>query len=43
MNDSRSHELRAQLKIVDDMNDSQLWAQGFKCYEQLRVMDDMND
>ena len=27
-----------QLKVVDDMNDSRLWAKGFRCYEQLRVV-----
>ena len=25
-----------------NMNDSELWAQGSRCYEQLKVMDDMN-
>ena len=28
---------------MDDMNDSKLWYEGFKYYEQLRDMDDMND
>ena len=27
---------------MDHMNDSWLWYQGSKCYEQLRVVDDMN-
>ena len=26
-----------------DMNDSRLWAQGSRCYEQLRVVDNIND
>ena len=25
------------------MNNSELWAQGSRCYEELRVVDDMND
>ena len=25
------------------MNDSKLWAQGFRCYENLKDVDDMND
>ena len=29
--------------VVDDMNDSEWWAQGFRYYEQLRAMVDMND
>ena len=28
---------------MDDMNDSRLWTQGIKCYEQLMFMVDMND
>ena len=24
------------------MNDSESWAQGFRCYEQLKVVDDMS-
>ena len=28
---------------MDDMNNSRLWAQGFRCYEQLRIVDDMNE
>ena len=28
---------------MDDMNDSQLWAQGFRSYEKLRIVDYMND
>ena len=26
-----------------DMNDSELWDQGSKCYEPLKAMDDVND
>ena len=26
-----------------DKNESGLWAQGSRCYEQLKVIDDMND
>ena len=26
-----------------EMNDSKLWAKGFRFYEKVRVMDDMND
>ena len=26
-----------------DMDDSVLWSQGSRCYEQLKVLDDMND
>ena len=25
------------------MNNSELWAQGFECYEQFNIVDDMND
>ena len=25
-----------------DMNDSELWAQGYRKYEQLNIVDDMN-
>ena len=30
-----------QLRVVVDINDFGLWAQGSKYYEQLRVVDDM--
>ena len=30
------------LKVVVDMNDSELWAQGFRCYEQIMIFNDMN-
>ena len=28
---------------MDDLNDSRLWAEGTKCYEQLMVVVDIND
>ena len=28
---------------MDDMNDSRLWAQGSRFYEQFKAIDDMND
>ena len=28
---------------MDDMNDSESWAQGSRCYEQLKVVVDMNN
>ena len=30
-------------KGLDDMNNTGLWAQDSRCYEQLRAMVDMND
>ena len=32
-----------QLKIVDDMNNSESWAKGSKYNEKLKVVFDMND
>ena len=32
-----------QLRVVDNINDSGLCAQGYKSYEQLKAMNDMND
>ena len=35
--------LNHELRVVDDMNDFELWAHNSRCYEQLKVMVDMND
>ena len=32
-----------QLRVVDDMNDSESWEKGSGYYEQLNAMVDMND
>ena len=31
-----------QLRVIDDMYDSESSTQGFRCYEYLRIMDDMS-
>ena len=43
MNKLRSHELRAQHRTMDDINDFESWAQGSRCYRKLKAIDDMND
>ena len=38
-----SSKFYEKLKAMDDMNDSESWAQGFHYIEQLWPVDDMND
>ena len=35
--------LHHELRVVDDMNESELWAHDLRCYKQLKVVVDMND
>ena len=35
---SLSYGYQEYLKVVIDMNDFELWSQGFRCYEQLKVV-----
>ena len=35
--------LHHELRVVDDMNDSELWAHDLRCYKQLKVVVDMNN
>ena len=35
--------LGRELKAVENMSSSELWAQRYRCYKQLSVVDDMND
>ena len=40
---AQGSRLYEQVKVVDDMNNSQSWAQGSRYYEQLKVVINMND